>query len=200
MNKIERKKLIIIIASIVTVILAAIVITLSILTGGSKEEPVPVTPTNQPAPEETTVPTPNDGSSDTLPIGSPTEEGAPPADLYTNDYSQDVGYIKLPDGYDSSVPEGTVYDEPWMVQRGNALLCELSDKQTISTQAITPLTDFYNDLLKVDNENASSLRKTISNYLEYYNDHMGERSNGTDRVELKTFCLYGELEAEPHDH
>jgi hypothetical protein len=197
MNRIERKKLIIIIASIVTVILAAIVITLSILTGGGEKEPVPVTPTNQPAPEETASPTPTDGTSDTLPIGSPTDEDAPPADLYTNDYSQDVGYIKLPDGYDSSVPEGTVYDEEWMVYRGNTLLCELSTKQTISLQAITPLTDFYNDLLKVDNENASSMRKTISSYLNFYKDHMGERSDGTDRAELKVFCLYGDLEANP---
>lgn len=190
MNKIERKKLIIIIASIVTAIFAALVITLSVLTGGGEgKTPAEITPTAQPKPTQTANPT--DGTSETVPIKGADEEGAPPADAYTNDYSEDVGYVKLPDGYDSSVPAGTVYDEAWMVTRGSLLLCELSTKQTISKQAITPLSNFKDDLISVSNENANNMSKTISPYLAFYNDHMGDRTPGYLRSELNIYCDLG---------
>lgn len=184
MNKIERKKLILIIAIAVTAILTAIVVMLSMLTNNP----------NTPAPTPTsTVPssspgTAQGGNDNGAPISGTNEKGAPPADIYKNDYSKDTGYTKLPPGYDSKNAAGTVYDPKWAENKMNVLLCELSNKQTITVRALQPLNDFNTDLALVHTTASSTMSATINRYITIYEAHMGERADGNYRSELSNFC------------
>lgn len=183
MNKIERKKLILIIAIAVTVVLTGIVVMLSILTSNSDKT-------------DTTTPTPTPSSSDAnkggddngAPISGTHETGAPPADVYKNDYSHDTGYTSLPPGYDSKNAAGTVYDPQWAENKMSTLLCELSNKQTITEKALKPIKDFNADLALVNTQTASSMTATINRYVSIYEAHMGERADGNYRSELSYFC------------
>jgi len=194
MNKIERKKLIFIIAGLITLVVVGLMITLSMFTNGNSPDPEK---TQQPEPTETSSsPSPSDQEEDTVPIIGVDEEDAPPADMYENDYSQDSGYVKLPDGFDGSTPEGTVYDPEWMYTKFNILLCELSTKQSSTEEALKPLKDFNDDLALAQTEEASTARSAASRYIGLYEDTLGERVDGSTRAELSVYCDMEDIDNE----
>lgn len=185
--KIERKKLILIIAAVVATILFTVIVFLSMT-----REDATVAP---PTPTPTTPNTNNGGQVDAngdpiIPIiVEPGDDNPPPSDIYENDYSNDEGYLKLPEGFDGSVnPEGTVFDELWTIDTFNRLTCELSTKETVSEQALQPLKDFALDLRKVDYESAIAFRGTINRWMDDYDKNIGERPPASSQVEVSTVC------------
>jgi hypothetical protein len=187
--KIERKKLILIIAIILTVVLGSLVIALSVLTRPAE---VGVTPT----PTPTSV-SPTDSSPTAEPdsvgaiVGDPESPDAPPANMYQNDSSNDLGYAPLPESYKSSTdpnPTGTVLDEAWAMGRYQTLVCELSAKESSTEEALQPIKAFAQDLTLANYQNASTMRAGISRWVDSYEGYLGERAPGSTRSELILEC------------
>lgn len=189
--KIERKKLILIIAAIATVLIAALVITLSIITGGGKTEPKPVT-----TPTAVANDSPNSEVEQGAPVKDPEASGAPPESIYSNDYSKDTGYNKLPADFSSSTSntKDTVFDPEWANYKLNTLMCELSNKETVTQRAIQPLEDFQTDLTRVGTDNAASLSVSISKVLNAYIPLEGQRAPGNVKAELSIYCNVEDVE------
>lgn len=196
--KIERKKLILIIAGIASVLLLAVIVVISSLQQSSQAEP-------SPTPTVTTPPSNNNGNGEDEPgipvIIEPGDENPPPQDMFNNDYSNDEGYLKLPEGFDGSVnPEGTVFDELWTIDAFNRLTCELASKETVTERALQPLRDFSADLRKVDYDSAFAFREMINRWLEQYERRIGDRPPATTSAEVSAVCDLaadvGELDGE----
>jgi hypothetical protein len=183
--KIERKKLILIIAAIAAVLLTVGVIVLSMLTA-PKEDETPVTPQVSSSP---TV-QPGTGEDDTpAQITNTDDPEAPPANMYENDYSTDVGYVPLPEGYvPSSDKEDNVFNPEWTQLRYYDIVCDLSKKETVSEKALKPMVDFYADLSKVNTPNTDTMRESMSKYIEKYRLNLGERAPGEMRADMSLAC------------
>jgi hypothetical protein len=183
--KIERKKLILIIAAVGAVLLTIGVILLSMLTA-PKEEETPITP------EVSSSPTvqPGTGEDDTpAQIGNSDDPEAPPASMYENDYSTDVGYVPLPEGFvATSETEDNVFNPEWTQLRYYDIVCDLSKKETVSEKALKPMVDFYDDLSLVNTDNTKVMRESMSKYIEKYRLNLGERAPGEMRADMSLAC------------
>lgn len=189
--KIERKKLILIIAIIVTVVLAGIVIALSVLT---RPDVATIAPTPTPTSESpTNDPNAITGEPDNTSavVGDPENPDAPPADMYQNDFSEDLGYAPLPESYKTSSdpnPTGTVLDETWAMERYHTLVCELSTKESSTEAALQPINAFMQDLTLADYQNASTMQASLGRWVDSYELYLGERAPGSARSELILEC------------
>lgn len=163
MNKIERKKLILIIAAIITALMVALVVFLSTIKKSESD--------SAPTPEPVITVTPE-----------------PEPEQPSNDSSNDIGYIPLPEGYVPENPKGTVYDDSWVVEKTQSLLCELSNKNIVTEEILEPLKAFRADTGKVRSENTESLGVTVQRYLNEYEGYMGQPVPERLKNELNTYC------------
>lgn len=186
MQKIERKKLILIIAVAITALLAGVAIVLSILTGGTPKDTI--APTQEPAPLPTSeVEEPVEPGA---PIIDGEEEGAPPESMYQNDYSKDIGYEPIPDGFDPAVnpTENTIFDSDYAYLTYSRVMCELSTKYTATDRALEPALALKDDLALISEAWAGSWRSNITRYQEWFEAHDGERIPADIKDELARNC------------
>lgn len=194
MNRLDRKLVLTLIAAGVAVVLVIAVIVVSILTNsGEKEEPTPTPTVSAP-------PAPEDESFEEGVAGDP-ESGS--ETIYGNDYSEDLGYTPLPDNFDPAVDiiEGTIHDPEVLVATSTRLVCEFSQKKTITERSLQEMKEMVADMNKVSNPQASSTRRELENILVKYQNRIGERMPADEALYYESlYCGYGELELDDHDH
>lgn len=191
MNRIDRKTLFTIIAAGATLTIFGLIIVISFLTSQANSDPdITPNPTiTSPAENEVTETgvegNPDDGGADTI---------------YQNDYSADEGYEKLPTDFDPaiSVTDNTVYNDAYVALTGPRLLCEFSNKKTITTRSLESIENFYSDLGLSGSAQALSSRAMLSSFLKKYKGLIDTRLSAKEADELKNFnCDYGNLD---HEH
>jgi hypothetical protein len=199
MQHIERKKLVTIFAVIIAAVLAGVVITISIIFSGSQKTPEN---TNEPTPVTTSNPSnsgePVEGGA---PIGDSDDPDAPPATMYENDYSKDLGYTPLPETFDKNVSptEDTIYNDEYVYVTYNRVMCELSAKQTSTTRALEPLKALVKDLKKNGSSISTNYASEGAEQIVWFEDRLNQRIDATKRSELELIhCKAGNLDY--HDH
>lgn len=204
MQHIERQKLILIITTAVLLGLAALVIVISIIFSSSETTATPE-PTYTPPAPTSTEPGSGAGEDETAVITS--EEGeedlAPPEGMYSNDYSEDEGYVPLPDGFDPEISpiEGTVYDDTYVYFTSSRLMCELSNKQTATPKSVEQIKAFAEDLSFNSSSLATTTKTQLLKWVSWYDNHEGERVPASQQEEIAVlFCQQGETDFTEDDH
>lgn len=198
MQHIERKKLVTIIALVAAVVLAGIIVTISLVFSSTSEG----NDDNTPQPQVTSTETPSNQDEPVeqgAPIGNASDEEAPPENLYDNDYSNDLGYTALPEGFDPSAntTEGTVYDDDFVYDTFNRVMCELSKKPTSTERALQPLTDLIIDLRKSGTSISINYATEGGTHLQWYQDRLNQRVGSDKQNELSlVYCDAGVVEDE----
>lgn len=184
------------IAAGVTVVLVALIVVVSLMTTNPNVDPEPTpepettqTPIDETSPVETGVESDPEGGSDTL---------------YDNDFSGDEGYTKLSTEFDPtvSVTDNTVYNDGYVAITYSRLVCELSNKKTITERALTPIATFVDDLRLSGTETSRSIRTEGQMLLDKYTPLIGNRLDASDADDLKVHChlMDIDMELEGHDH
>lgn len=191
MNRIDRKTLFTLIAGLVAFVLLGIIIVISILTSQNTSEPE-------------ATPEPNSTSSvQEEEITEPGVSGDPEAGsdtIYDNDYSADEGYEKLPIDFDPNVSakENTIYDDAYVAATGARLMCEFSNKRTVTERSLRSIENFYSDLGLSGSDQALATRAEYSSFLKKYKSQIGSRLDVSEADMLSVYnCDYGNLD---HEH
>jgi hypothetical protein len=181
MFRIERKKLILIVASVIVAVVATILIILSTILGGSD------TSTKNPGVEVPTVEKVEPGMlNNKEDLGDNVS-----STLLDNDFSKDIGYTPLPDGFDPVTMDttNTVFDEGWNSVTLATIMCDLTNKNTISKRMSQPLRDISADMNKTGHKYSQNEYSTIRSWLEYFDTHDGERFTADKKVQISNvYC------------
>lgn len=194
--RLERRKLILIIAAIVAAVLLGIAITISVLTAPKADDPsLPGVPNPTETREPETDDSPIEQGSEVI-IDDEDEGDVPPEGLYDNIYTDDLGYERLPDSFNPEVNpiEGTVYEDAYIYSTMSRLMCELSNKNTVTERALKPLNDFSADLARSSAPSAYSSLQQVEYDLRWFNSNIGERIPGEEKSLLNmNYCNAGDI-------
>lgn len=182
------------VAAGITVVLVALIVVVSLLTTKTDSTP-------SPSPKPETSQTPVDETSPVEPGVQSNPDGGSTT-LYDNDYSSDEGYNKLSTNFDPtvSVTDNTVYNDGYVASTYSRLVCEFSTKKTITERALTPITNFLDDLKLSGTENARSIRTEGQKLLDKYTPLIGKRLDASDADNLKINCELMDIDMELENH
>lgn len=190
MEKLDRKTVVLMIAGILGIVIVTILLLLPSIMGENSDDTTP-TASQTPAPiEDSPTPVPTA-------IEVPEAEGAASGAIYSNDYSEDLGYSPLPiEASPTDIPDGTILDPSWASQKMTQLACELAAKDIVEERALEPLETFAGDLPLAGeawgNDTDDALRANIRSWLESYRaEGEGKRVPGGTRAVIEGYCAAG---------